>query len=293
MDYAVVIEKVQKSIIQHHPSFKLPTTAVAPSVVMDTNLYAGSWVFSIKFLNDWNMSSPRVCPVIDSTVNSSSFAVISGNTIRMKIHTWAVSLASVGSSNCSEKHSQSAMSFQSCCIKSWAMASLRRATVLLDNWRALIEDNIFALFLKSWNNVSAASTNASFTISPSWKDFVLLMRRRLIRNNASVALKMTVVRTTGISVPSPFSFSAHVLVGSWCRILYEQSENAAPHVPSLMMWRDGTLTDKANTLWKCHCEKRVLLPFHMKVICFCFFLPAPPLIFTPVFKKRASFAALR
>ena len=139
---------------------------------MDTNLCTGSWVFVIKLLKDWNISSPRVCYFMGSSVNSSSFAV---------------SFTSVDSSNFSEKHSQSTMSFQSCCIKSLAMTSLRRVTVLLDSWRALIEDNISALFLKSRNNESAASTNASFTISPSWKDFLFFSIKWLTRNDASVA----------------------------------------------------------------------------------------------------------
>lgn len=46
------------------------------------------------------------------------------------------------------------------------MASLCRATGVLDSWRALIGDSISALFLKSGNNESAASKDAYFTISP-------------------------------------------------------------------------------------------------------------------------------
>ena len=110
------------------------------------------------------MSSPRVCSFMKSTVNSSSFAVISLNTIRIKTHIWAVSLTSVDSSNCSEKNSQFLMSVHICWVKSLAMASQRRVTVCLDSCRALIEDNISALFLKSRNNESAASTNASFRL---------------------------------------------------------------------------------------------------------------------------------
>ena len=40
------------------------------------------------------------------------------------------------------------------------------------------------LFLKSLNNESAASTNASFTISPSWKDFLCLTMQWLTRKDA-------------------------------------------------------------------------------------------------------------
>ena len=94
------------------------------------------------------MSSPRVCSFMGSIVNSSSFAVISVNTTQIKMHNWAVTLTSVDSSNCSEKLSLSAMSFQSCCVKSSAMTLQRHVTVLLGSWRALIEDNIYGLFFK-------------------------------------------------------------------------------------------------------------------------------------------------
>lgn len=94
------------------------------------------------------MSSHHVCSFIGSTVNSSSFAVMSVNSIRIKMHNCAVSLTSVDSSNCCEKHSQSAMSFQSCLVKFSAMASLHRVTVLLDSWRALIEASISLFVFK-------------------------------------------------------------------------------------------------------------------------------------------------
>ena len=86
------------------------------------------------------------------------------------MHNWAVS--------------QSAMSLRSYFVKSSAITSQRCVTVLLDSWRALIEDNIY-LFLKSWNKESAASTKASFIISPSWKDFLCLMMEWLTSNDAS------------------------------------------------------------------------------------------------------------
>ena len=64
------------------------------------------------------------------------------------MHNGAVSLTSVDSSDCSEKHSQSVMSLQSCWVKSSVMASLRRVTLFLDSWKALIEASISDLFFK-------------------------------------------------------------------------------------------------------------------------------------------------
>ena len=122
--------------------FERPTIAGAPSMVIDTNFHTRSWVYSMKFFKDWKMSFPHGRSFMSSNVNSSSFALISVFTIRIKMHSWAVSLVSVDFSNCSEKHLQSAMSFRSCCVKSSAITSQCCVTVLLDSWRALIDDNI-------------------------------------------------------------------------------------------------------------------------------------------------------
>ena len=132
-----------------------------------THLHTRSWWFS-----QWSFRMFEKCPLtavcsfMGSNVNSSSFAVISVNTIQTKMHIWAVSLASVDSSNCSEKRSHSAMFLWSCCVKSLAITSQHCVTVLLDSWWNLIDDNITGLFLKSWNKESAASTKASFIILP-------------------------------------------------------------------------------------------------------------------------------
>lgn len=48
---------------------------------------------------------------------------------------------------------------------------------------------------------------------------------------------MTGVLKAGTLVPSPFPFSALFLAGIWCRIFQEQSENAAPHFPPLVLRR--------------------------------------------------------
>ena len=195
------------------------------------------------------MSSLHVRSFMGSNVNNSSFAVVSVNTIRMKMHSWAVSLVSVDSSNCSEKHSQSAMSLQSCCIKSLAITSQRCVTVLLDSWRALIDDNISSMFLKSRNKESAASTKTSFIISPSWKDFLWVVIEWHTNNDAllvnSAVWKTTFVRSTVILVPSPFSFSAHFSGRSLCCTFYEQFESASQHSPS-SEYSDGSLTNQTN-----------------------------------------------
>ena len=116
------------------------------------------------------MSSRRVCSFAGSAVINSSFAVRSQNTIRRKMHIGAVSITSVDSSSCSKKHSQFSISFRTRWVKSLTTASQRRVASCLDSCRALVDDNIPALFLKSLNSELAASRNASFTISPSWKD---------------------------------------------------------------------------------------------------------------------------
>lgn len=97
-------------------------------------------------------------------------------TIQIKMHNWA----SVNLSNGRKRWSQSAMSFQSCCVKSPAMTSQHRVAVLLDSWRALIKGNISDLFLKPRNNEPAVSTNASDL-------FLCLMTAWLTQNDASVA----------------------------------------------------------------------------------------------------------
>ena len=170
------------------------------------------------------MSSPRVCSFIGSNVDSSTFAVISVNTIQIKMG-WAVSLVSVDSSNCSEKHSQSAMSLQNCCVKYLAITSQRCVTALLDSWRALIDDNISSLFSKSWNKESAASTKASFIVSSSWRDFLCLMIEWLTRNDALVsafAYEFHCVRACLCFFSSPFyllffkySFIGHYKCQYW------------------------------------------------------------------------------
>ena len=104
------------------------------------------------------MSSLRVYSSMGITINSFSFAVISLNTMQIKMHTLAVLLTSVDSSNCSEKHSQSPMSLHICWIKSSAITSQRRCNC---SCRALIEDDMSALFSKSRNLGSAASMNLS------------------------------------------------------------------------------------------------------------------------------------
>ena len=94
-----------------------------------------------------NELSPRA--FFHGNVNGSSFPAISINTIQIKMHNWTVSLVSVDLSTCSEKHLQSAMSLWSYYVKSSAISLQRCVTVLLDRWRALIDDNISGLFLKS------------------------------------------------------------------------------------------------------------------------------------------------
>lgn len=71
---------------------------------------------------------------------------------------------------------------------------------------------------------------------------------------------MTAVPQTQALVPSPLSFKARFSAGIWC-IFHEQSENAA----SLLLYCDGILADEANALQKFQCEKKVLLPFCIKV----------------------------
>ena len=162
------------------------------------------------------------------------------DTIQIKTHSWAVSLVSVDSSNCSEKHLQSAMSLWSCSVKSSAITSQHCVTVILDSCRALINNNISGLFLKSWNKESAASMKASFIISPSWKDFVCLIIEWLTCNDASyrpLLVNSAVWKTTVvILVPSPFFFSAWFSEESQCRTFYEQFESASQHPPSSEQW---------------------------------------------------------
>lgn len=85
--------------------------------------------------------------------------------------------------------------FQSCLVKSSAMALLCCVTVFFNSWRTLIKDSISGKFR---NKDPAASTNASFTIFPSWLPSLLKLA---VRN-------MAAVQTAEILVPSPFSFSA-------------------------------------------------------------------------------------
>ena len=182
--------------------------AGAPSVVIDTNLHTGIFVLSIKVLKIWKMSSPRVCAFICKTVKSSSFAVISW-TIRIKMHNWALSVMSVDSSICSEKHSQQSMSLASCCTKLSPIISHRLVTVFLVNWTALTADIISVLFLNSLNNASDASMKASFTITPSWKHFLCLTIVRLTRNDASVAaLAFDVGRVKRDCCPRSWDFNS-------------------------------------------------------------------------------------
>lgn len=99
-------------------------------------------------------------------------------TVQIKPDNRAVSLTSVDSSNGSEKH---LLSLQSCWFKSSMMASEHCVAVFPDIWRALIEENIPGLFLKSRNNGSAAPTNAFLFISPSWKNFLCLTNKWLTK----------------------------------------------------------------------------------------------------------------
>ena len=160
------------------------------------------------------MSSPHAYSFMGSNVDSSSFSVIS-------LNTWI-----------------SAMSLRNCCIKSSAITSQRCATLLLDSWRALIDDNISGLFLKSRNKESAASTKASFIISSYGKDFLCLMIEWVARSNASVAnfacefhcMKNNCLPV--ILVPSPFSFSACFMEEVSVVLFYEQLESASQNSPS-------------------------------------------------------------
>ena len=70
-----------------------------------------------------------------------------------------VFLFAVRNTNCLQCLSEAAMS------NPWPLP--HSVTVILDSWRAVINDNISGLFLKSQNKESAASTKASFIISPS------------------------------------------------------------------------------------------------------------------------------
>ena len=125
-------------------SFEWPTTAGSLSVVTDTSMNTRSWVFSIKFLKDWKNILFPACFLSRAILLTAPLL----NTIPIKMHNCVVSFLFVDAPNCSEKHSQSAMPFQSRCVKSSAMTSQRRVTVFLDSWRALIEDNILFKVLK-------------------------------------------------------------------------------------------------------------------------------------------------
>ena len=145
-------------------------------------------------------------------------SVISVNTIWIETHSWAVLLVSVDSSHSSEKHSQSEMSLQRCCVKSSALNPRRCITVLLDSRRDFIDDNICSLFLKSQNKESAASTKASF---------IIICFRLLL---ASAVWKTTVVLLTS-SLTFLF-LSSLFSEASQCRTFYEKFESGSKHSPS-------------------------------------------------------------
>ena len=124
----------------------------------------------MKFLNDWKMKSPCVRSFMGSNVNSSSFAVISVNTIRIKMHNWAISLVSVDLSNLQwETIAVCNVSPKLLCQILGHYFTVLCNCILMD----LLDDNISGLFLKFLNKESAASTKASFIISSSCKDFML------------------------------------------------------------------------------------------------------------------------
>ena len=194
------------------------------------------------------MSSPCVHSFMGSNVDSSSFSVISVNTIGIKMHNWVVSLVSVDSSNYGEKHSRPAKSLQSCVVKSLAITSQRCVTGLFDSWRALIDDNISGLFLKSRNKKSAASAKASSIISPSWKDFLCLMIEGLTLLVNSAVWKTTVVQLSDFSSLNFFlsrlAFWKDIRV-----VLFMNSLKVPLNTPSL--WNsDGSATNQTNTLRK-------------------------------------------
>ena len=102
MDDAVIMNKIWKRVILFAESNKSITTAHhsgAPSVVMEISLMKGSLVLLAKFMNAWNVFSPRVCPLRGNMQSSSSFAVMFSNNILMKTHNCAISTESVDSSN--------------------------------------------------------------------------------------------------------------------------------------------------------------------------------------------------
>ena len=210
------------------------------------------------------MSSPRVCPFMGSNVNSASSSVISVNTSRIKKHSWAVSLVSVDSSNCSAKHSQSAASLYEAAVSNCsAFTPQRCVTVLLDSWKALIDGNFCSLFLKSRNKESAASMKASYIISPSWKDFFCLMMEWLTRSDASL---------------SGFDCEFHCVKKDCCPISCDFASLTFLFLSSLFggksvsyfLWTfqkclstfpffgnsDGSLTNLTNALWKRHGGKK-------------------------------------
>ena len=191
-----------------------------------------------------------------SNVNSSSFAVISIKTILIKMHNWAVSLVSVDLSNWSEKHPQSAMSLRSCCVKFSATTSQRCVTVHLDSWRALIDDDISSLFLKSRNKESAASTKASFIISPSWKDFLCLMIEWLTRNNASVSAfvcQFCCVKNVCCPINCDFSSLTFLFLSLFFQrevsVVHFMNSSKVPLKSTLLRNSNSSLTNQTNAIF--------------------------------------------
>ena len=181
------------------------------------------------------------------------------------------------------------MSLRSCCVTSSAITSQHREIVLLDNWRALIDDNISSLFKKSWHKEAVASMKASFIISPSWKDLLCKMTEWLTSNNDLVvafACEFRCVKNDCCPINcdfSPFTFLFHSSQGSQCRTFYEKFK--VPLNISLLRNSDGSWQIRQMHFKKRQCPPPILhvsgfstwfsLPTHFLYPFFCWYRLKP------------------